>query len=193
MTCPTGTVFTCNHSSTQRGESINSLIKEKGQKNKKLRKYILYELALFLANKIARIEENSLKEICSLVEQGRHWSKYVDDQWNEQLKKSHQLPFVQQKSPGIWTASAENNDEISTKSHQVSMNDADYLGVPSCTCRAFTSSLIPCAGICAVFSRLTDDVFDVSNLHPSWRLAIIHCMKHFAKRNYHLKTRRTSP
>jgi hypothetical protein len=162
-----GKVFTCSHSSTQRGESINSLIKEKGQKNKELRKYNLYELALFLSNKISRIEETSLIEICELIEKGRLWSRYVHDQWNAQCKKCHQLPFVQQVSPETWNAASQEN---CTNPHIITLNDLAIFGVPSCTCRAFTSSLIPCAGICAVFSRMTNELFDITNLHPRWRL-----------------------
>jgi hypothetical protein len=42
--------------------------------------------------------------------------------------------------------------------------------IPSCTCAHFTSSLIPCAGICAVYCRLVDDLFDVKNLQRRWRI-----------------------
>ena len=66
----TGKVFTCNHTSTQRGESINSLIKERGNRSKELRKYNLYDLVMFIQRKVAGLEENSLSELCKLIEAG---------------------------------------------------------------------------------------------------------------------------
>ena len=160
-----GRVFTCSHCSTQRGESINSLIKENGQKNKELRKYNLFQLSTYLSNKVARIEESSLNEICSMIEQGRQWSRYVDEQWNQQLKKSHQLPFVEETATGRWVASTAGDFP---QTHQITLEDSLKFGIPTCSCRPFTASAIPCTGICAVFSWMTRELFEVRNLHPRW-------------------------
>ena len=164
-----GRIFSCNHVSSGRGESINSTIKEKGQKKKELRKFNLYQLFQHILTLFDRGEARALDEICDLIRSNGKWSKYVDTIWQNQYKLCSDLPFVEKSDQTVgcdWTAKSSNLKVC----HEIKIEDLELGGIPSCNCRHFLSTRIPCTGICAVFSRLTTLLFRIENLHHRWRL-----------------------
>jgi len=137
-------------------------------KNKELRKFNLFQTLDHILAQFNRNEARSLDVICDLIRKQRSWSKYVDDIWQEGFRISSDLPLVEKslEHSNIWTATSSNSSKI----HTVSIVNHDMGGIPTCDCNQFKSTLIPCAGICAVFSRLDSQLFSVSNLHIRWRL-----------------------
>jgi hypothetical protein len=164
-----GHVFTCNHIATQRGESVNSVLKEKGQKKKELRGFNLQQLLDHLLNQFNRWQSRSLDQICDLIKSKKKWSNYVHDIWTKNFLQTTKLPFAKEVSSGCWKVSAV--QDFSSACHSVTMSTCDVYGIPTCSCHMFKSCLIPCPGICTVFGRIANELFDINNLHPRWRLS----------------------
>ena len=159
-----GQIFTCNHTATGRGESVNSSIKEKGDKKKELRGFNIYQLVMHLINQFERMESRSLSAICELVRSKKEWSKYVDDIWQDAFKGICELPYVKEVERDVFCVA--NTEDFLVILHTVTLDVGSF---PKCTCNWFKSSKIPCPGICTVLSRRTG-LFNKTNLHPRWRL-----------------------
>lgn len=147
---------------------MNSVLKEKGGKKKELRKFNLFQLLEHILNQFNRFQARCVDQIKDLIKSKKEWSSYVDDIWMKAFQSISHLPFVQEKDSGQWVVSATN--DFSVLSHCVIQSDPRMEGIPTCSCSDFSSTLIPCAGICAVFSRISDSLFVVNTLHPRWRL-----------------------
>eukprot|EP00474_Spongospora_subterranea_P007739 CRZ08197.1 hypothetical protein [Spongospora subterranea] len=167
----TGRIFTCNHVATQRGESVNSSIKEKGVKKKELRGFNLLQLWEHLLNQFNRMEASSLDVLCDLIRNSRKWSKYVEHMWQDSYQEAAKLPFVglMPDTNDLWYASSSPDQSLC---HVIDLSLDGPAQIPTCSCQDFSSSLIPCAGICAALCRLPGrQLFHVSNLHPRWRIS----------------------
>jgi len=154
---------------TQRGESVNSVLKEKGQKKKELRGFNLKQLLDHILNQFHRLQSRSLDQICDLIKAKKNWSDYVHEIWNSNFLETTNFPFANEISPGCWEVSQ--THDFSCSCHTVTLSDPDVYGIPTCSCPLFKSCLIPCPGICTIFGRISDALFDAKNLHPRWRLS----------------------
>jgi hypothetical protein len=163
-------VFTCNHTASQRGESVNSSIKEKGVKKKELRSFNLFQLFEHLKAQFSRMEAKSLDSLCDLVRGNNFLTPYVKAIWEHQYQQATNLPFVKHLSNALDQWDVLESPESSIVLHHIRLKDPDMSDIPTCTCNAFLSTLIPCAGICAVFGRLQETLFSDVNLHPRWRI-----------------------
>ncbi|MEN9638163.1 MAG: hypothetical protein RLZZ262_31 [Bacteroidota bacterium] len=144
------------------------MLKEKGDKKKELRKFNLYQLHEHIINQFNRMEARSLQSICDLIQSAKRWSQYVDRIWKTEFSKISDLPFAREVRSGHWEVAAV--ADFAVISHSVIQSDSGVFDIPTCDCATFRSSLIPCAGICTVFSRISNELFNVSNVHPRWRL-----------------------
>ena len=114
------------------------------------------------------MEVRSLNVLCNLIKKKRKWGYYVEEIWQEQFRRSADLPHAEETIGSNFNWRVCSSDRKT--SHEFAV-PADMMGqIPTCSCAHFTSSLIPCAGICAVYCRLVDELFDVKNLHPRWRI-----------------------
>ncbi|KAF0704006.1 hypothetical protein AaE_015151 [Aphanomyces astaci] len=163
----TGSVFTCSSLATQRGESMNSVIKENGFKKKELRRFNLLQLAEHLWSIFQRQEIKACDELVTLLVAKRRWSNYVDGLWRANVLKAETLPHVTEVG-GIWYVSGSHFDDVADAAHRIVLGQEG--GHPSCDCYEFKSSKIPCAGICQVFCRIDAPLLCLANLHPRWRL-----------------------
>jgi len=163
-----GKVFTCSHVATQRGESVSSVLKEKGQKKRELRGFNLHQLLEHLLTHFNRFQSRSLDDICKLIKAKKQYSDYVHDTWTKNFLQTTNYPFVKEVTPGRWEVSSA--QDFSSNCHSVTLSNPDVYGIPTCSCFIFMSCLIPCPGICTVFGRISDVLFDIKNLHPRWRL-----------------------
>lgn len=122
-------------------------------------------------HQFSRYESDALQEIVRLIKGQKMWSEYVDTLWKEQFEKAQKLPYVELTNAqlGAWRVSDDPN--FDTIRHSVIRCDPQQGDIPVCTCSSFKSTLVPCAGICAVFSRISDHLFQTQNLHPRWQLA----------------------
>jgi hypothetical protein len=114
------------------------------------------------------MEARSIDDITDLVRKNKKWSKYVEEIWLEQYRKAADLPFAETvpDSDSDWQVMSADR----MISHLVTSSNDRFGRIPTCTCFDFTSTLIPCAGICAVFSRIDASLFCVENLHRRWRI-----------------------
>ena len=62
-----GQIFTCGHIASQRGESINSTIKENGAKKTELRKFNLFQFLDHLLTQFDRMQARALDLIQNLI------------------------------------------------------------------------------------------------------------------------------
>ena len=129
-----------------------------------MRKFNLHQLCLHLANQFDRMQASSLLIICDLIQSNKKWSIYVHELWMENYMASSKLPFAREVLTGEWEVSSQS--DFSDISHCVSLD-----GIPTCDCPTFGSSKIPCPGICSVFNRIENNLFEEKNLSMRWRLS----------------------
>jgi len=115
-----------------------------------------------------RFQSGSLDDICKLIKAEKQYSDYVHDTWTKNFLQTTNYPFVKEVTPGRWEVSSA--QDFSSNCHSVTLSNPDVYGIPTCSCFIFISCLIPCPGICTVFGRISDVLFDIKNLHPRWRL-----------------------
>src|SRR6185312_16850187 len=70
---------------SQRAESNNSRIKERGDSKGDLKKFNLHQISDHIFAIIRHQEFTALSELKALVQKGKSWSSFVDQQWREQL------------------------------------------------------------------------------------------------------------
>ena len=63
--------FTCSQFDTQRGESVNSVLKEKGLKKRELRTYNLQRLLEHISDQLSRNQARCLDQICNLIKKNQ--------------------------------------------------------------------------------------------------------------------------
>ncbi|ETV64301.1 hypothetical protein H257_18793 [Aphanomyces astaci] len=114
----TGSVFTCSSLATQRGESMNSVIKENGFKKKELRRFNLLQLAEHLWSIFQRQEIKACDELVTLLVAKRRWSNYVDGLWRANVLKAETLPHVTEVG-GIWYVSGSHFDDVADAAHRI--------------------------------------------------------------------------
>ena len=166
-----GAIFSANNVASQRSESTNSQIKERGKKKSELRSFTLLQLMQHVVNIFNRYLEKCKKEIIALIQKARKWSDYVEAIWKQNYVAANQICFIRPADEdGVFLASASCEMPQNTIVHRVAVCDIQYGGAPSCDCNSFLSVLIPCDGICAVFGRLPNSLFVAENLVPRWRL-----------------------
>jgi hypothetical protein len=152
--------FTAGHSSTQRAESVNSLIKRADLKNGNLK------LSEFLDSFLALIRAQNAKsftEIRELMLAGNHWSKYVDQKWKKSALTAASWN-CKLESVKSWTVTSAANEN-----RKFSVNILEEYC--ACTCPIFSAELLPCVHICAVTQKLSIDSFKKSYLHPRWHIS----------------------
>ncbi|XXQ37759.1 Uncharacterized protein PBTT_08695 [Plasmodiophora brassicae] len=161
--------FTAGHVATQRGEANNSRIKEGGLLSKDLASYNLHQTLEHLTEIIRRQEADAKKEIKALIKAGHGWSKAVHAIWKSENEQSDNYACSpMDASSRRWRAVR--HDGRGT-AHVVQLRDPSLSNAspyPTCTCKQFTSTLIPCAAICAVYHHVVDPLFYVETLHPRW-------------------------
>ena len=165
-----GQIFTCNNVASQRGESVNSSIKEKGLKKSELRSFNLYQLGRHIFSQFDRMEAKSLNSLCNMVSKNMFMTPYVEKIWMQQYQQATNLPFVENIPTQSEKWAIYDCPELTRVLHDITLKNSSNHDIPTCTCNAFCSTLIPCAGICAVFGRLQEHLFNSNNLHPRWRI-----------------------
>ena len=98
--------FTAGHVASQRAESNNSRIKERGDSKDDFKTFIMHQILDHLFGIIRHQEFAALKELNSMVQDGKSWSKFVDDKWHEQLVLANSLacsPLLN-RSENQWSA-----------------------------------------------------------------------------------------
>ncbi|KAF0704352.1 hypothetical protein AaE_014983 [Aphanomyces astaci] len=125
----TGNVFTCSSLVTQRGESMNSVIKENGLKKKELRRFNLLQLAEHLWGIFQRQEIKACDELVTLLTAKRRWSNYVDSIWRANILQAELLPHVVQVA-GKWYVSASQFHNVADAAHRIILGEDG--GHPTC-------------------------------------------------------------
>ena len=177
--------FTAGHVATQRIEGNNSCIKEKGDLKKDLKKMNNYTLVRHVLDMAEHKELDAVDEIKRLVEHGKKWSDYVDTRWKESghrcsdirecVKVRQEADLLGKGRGTVWSVPSRTG--IDEKDHIVctwinhEAPNARSRHPPSCDCGRFTSSGIPCAHICYVFTVSKNALWDELNLAPRWRLS----------------------
>jgi hypothetical protein len=114
----------------------------------------LYKLALHLEDIISLREEQALKLIINLIENGRRWSEYV--QKKIQTEYNLQAGFVSQQkgdlsSPyRIFRPSDDTSDPLCEVSLAFTETSVDSC---SCSCPFFSTNMIPCRHISRILSE----------------------------------------
>jgi hypothetical protein len=165
----TKNVFTCGHSSTVRSESKNSLLKGGGTLKKELSETDLVGSFERIMACFDRQEQESLALLCKLIEQGKHWSDFVDKEWQKRHRLSDDYQHVsiikQDNHCTLYLVMSDTHNYIQ---HDVAVF-ADGRP-PECSCHHFKHMKIPCEGICATFGRRKESLFQVKHLCKRWRL-----------------------
>jgi hypothetical protein len=163
----TAKFFTAGHVASQRAESNNSRIKEGGALKKEMRSYNLNQLLEHLLAIIRQQQAKAKKDIKAYIRAGSNWSKAVDDIWKDENNSASDYDCKCIDEPNrIWKA-FRHYGQGSVHNIRMSTNSS----YPVCDCQSFTSRLIPCRAICAVYSRVGDQLFTASTLHPRWLIS----------------------
>ncbi|SPQ96011.1 unnamed protein product (mitochondrion) [Plasmodiophora brassicae] len=162
----TCTVFTGAHSSNQRAEGTIS--RSRRGVSAYLERANLFEMFKHLEQIQTQQEDEASRVLSNLIRNNRDVSDYVESILRSNQLDSRLLSAVGELDSGEYTVGTQEHPE----KHVVTLDDSVFGGIPSCTCTDFRSTLIPCSGICAVFSRLEDDVFSVCNIHRRWWLRL---------------------
>jgi hypothetical protein len=144
---------------------VNSFIKEKGTKKAELRKFNLFQLVTHIHNVQQKNEIKRLNTICGLLKKKMEWSTYVEERWMREMAKVSGFPGCEKQNDDIW--------HVSPSMNMSSFETVDITPgvIPTCTCKFYKATRIPCCHICSVFSRIEGrNLFSVENLHPRWRL-----------------------
>ena len=164
-----GKYFTAGGTASQRSESVNSQIKERGNVRNQA-KYNIFEYCNHINNTFDNVKASCIKEIASLVKNGKQWSKWVNDRWEEGSKLATNydvnaidcnLCEVQLK--GVLT---EHTRQVFVPTELTDDDDV----CPTCTCLDYQTNLIICRHICFVFSIIKYSLWDERNLAKRWKL-----------------------
>jgi uncharacterized protein YmfQ (DUF2313 family) len=92
-----GKYFTAGGSSSQRSESVNSKIKERGTLSTELKKHNIFQVAYHINGTFEQDKCHSIKQIDSLSKQDAKWSAWVNGKKNRCYHQStwHMLIKVQ--------------------------------------------------------------------------------------------------
>ena len=178
--------FTAGHRATQRAEGTNSVIKERGELKKDLKKFNNFELVTHLLSMAETKDLDAVRDLVQILEKGREWSPYVHDRWTaaqqacssiQEMKRVRADRDLDGLGPGtIWSVKTRNAGALGATDHTVKTwinheaPNARSRHPPTCDCAAFTSSHLPCAHICHVFTCSRNALFVATNLYHRWRL-----------------------
>ena len=136
-------IFTAGHTSSQRSESLNGLIKGFGSLKKEMVQWNIYQLMTWLDRCVERIYTEmflSIKTILNdAIKTGNFWSKWVDDIWEENcthavnLNSLKDLTDMNDHTFIVWDA---NNKSVTWK--VIYFDDKP----PECECGIFLSSKV---------------------------------------------------
>ncbi|KAF0702694.1 hypothetical protein AaE_015777 [Aphanomyces astaci] len=96
------------------------------------------------------------------------WSSYVEKLWRAIYSIMHERLFVHCDGD-MWYLSDVRLLDVTEARHHVELCPTGAFH--TCNCYDFLSSMIPCVGVCQVFSRIEKRLFAVNNLAPRWRLS----------------------
>lgn len=80
----TGVNFTAGGSASQRSESTNSVLKERGHLTKQQKKHNIFEVAVHINGKFEIYKASCVKEIIGLLKKKMKWSDWVDKTWKHE-------------------------------------------------------------------------------------------------------------
>ena len=163
----TGKYFTAGGISSQRSESINAQIKERGDKSGVNNKINIFELCNHIQGKFDHHKAQSIKDIQQLMEEGLKWSKWVQTGWKSEAEKGPEYAVTIHNAE-TFTVEYKGGKTTGSKTRTVQIpND----GHPTCNCADFTSNLIPCRHIAAAYARSGHlEFFHIKNLAKRWHL-----------------------
>jgi hypothetical protein len=158
--------FTAGHVATQCVESNNSHIKEGGSLKKELSTFNLQQLGDYILC-IARDQDHmpSIK-IKKYIKAGAEWSNVVNEVWKSEHNKANNYQCTS-SDESTWTVK---HHDGKGSLHTVTLPSDFGKQFPTCDCRDFTSRLIPCHAICAVYDHIQHPLFSRMMLHPRWWL-----------------------
>ena len=160
--------FTAGHVASQRADSNNNRIKQDWDLKKDLKTFHPLELSMHLFSICERQDVKSVDMITTLLQQNKHWSAYVDKLWKVNAEKMVGFVNYEKSDEGNWLAFHRDSSE---PIHCIKCHDPnDEQSSAECNCPSFTSSLLPCPGICALYVKLGIYIFNKVVHHPRWRL-----------------------
>jgi hypothetical protein len=166
---------------TQRNESINSLIKGGNLFANALQEMRLYEAVAYIKDLIDRFLESELDELTKLLMNKKYYCDKVHAHLKASLdrashaclgKSGWQVEDVADDVVGHTTCAVrENLPKGGFRTHMVTFEEANADKPAICNCLFFESVEIPCAGIVAAVKRLGEDPFDIKWLPSHWHAA----------------------
>jgi MULE transposase domain len=186
--------FTAGCRSSQRSESINSILKHGGSKNRKelLKMFSLVDLVKDLDSIFTHQYREDYEYLRSEMTKGGSPCKDVSAYVFKYMSKEKELMDqykVSQNCIGIghmkYSVQHISTDDTSVQeTYVVTVHDE---GMPTCTCEYFTNRLMPCRHIAStlyyrslVSTNNTLQFFDPKNVSPRWRLSNNPLYKKFA-------------
>ena len=158
---------------TQRNESINSLIKGGNVFATALLDMKMFEAVAYLKDMIDRFLEQELDEITALLQKKRNYCDKVHDHIRTSLTRATNRCLGREG----WQIQESNTNSFSVCEAKVDsqidhiVNFEPHEGVPvSCSCRFFQCMEIPCCGIVAVLKQRGEDPYDPKWLRSQWLL-----------------------
>jgi hypothetical protein len=178
--------FTAGHRATQRAEGANSMIKERGELKKDLKMFNNFQLVTHLLSMAETKDLDAVHSLVKLLEKGHDWSPYVHDRWTaaqqacssiQEMKRVSAHGDLDGLGPGtVWSVKTRSVCALGATDHTVKTwinheaPNARSRQPPTCDCAPFTSSHLPCAHICHVFTCSRNTLFVATNLYHRWRL-----------------------
>lgn len=168
-------IFTCGHNATSRGEGTNSRLKGHGGCFKKvLLKSDLDRSVERVLSLVNEQENSALTEIKTLISGNKHWSDFVNKEWEGNNKTTDQMLAQQNQAFNdpfklkfdVYYKGKEKKFSV------VTIPKVSGAFPPSCSCGKYKSLKIPCTCICTVYNlpSLTGGLFKEHNLENRWRL-----------------------
>jgi hypothetical protein len=172
--------FTANCKSTQRSESVNSLVKQNGRMKNALKTMEIEDLMLHMDALVSHQDRQSILEIQKCLGANKLWSSFVDEKWKlEQLHINECAAGACMSNDKVITVYC--LTEVHATKWSVVMPEQDS-DVPTCQCHHFSNTKIPCRHIGTAFWYLQAnrmvcpnlqrrEFFDARNLCPRWRVS----------------------
>jgi SWIM zinc finger len=147
--------FTAGGSTTQRSEAVNSTIRK--NRKQQLTRMNIFQCLQHVSNLDDTRSQKAANELENILLEGRYWGTWVDRRLNDESRESYTLLVRPSSSGNLFIVNDEQGSHIV---HEARV--AVKVGVPpSCTCRIYTSNLLPCRHVAAVLSTLQRRFFDV--------------------------------
>ena len=171
---------------TQRNESLNSLIKGGNVFASALMDMSFYQTNCYLVDLQDKFLESALDEITELLRQDRAYCPKIRALIQKNLEHSIDKCCGRDGWAVVPSADSEGQHVVTeltgrmTRTHTVTFTGNNDKAV-SCDCHEFTRMEVTCPGIIAVLKSKGEDVFDVKWLplhwrlsyHPMWKMAML--------------------